>query len=41
MAARLGFDQACLWQREHIFEDWWKFERDLPFLIPYRGEPDG
>jgi hypothetical protein len=39
-AARLDFDRARLVEREHIFEDWRKFERDLPFLIPYRSDPD-
>ncbi len=40
LAARLDFDRARLWQREHTFDDWRQFERDLPFLIPYRHEPD-
>jgi hypothetical protein len=40
LAARLDFDRVCLWPREHIFEDWRKFERDLPFLIPYLDAPD-
>jgi hypothetical protein len=40
LAARLDFEKVHLWQREHIFEDWRKLERDLPFLIPYRSEPD-
>jgi hypothetical protein len=40
LAARLDFDRAELWRREHTFDDWRHFERDLPFLIPYRDEPD-
>lgn len=40
LAARLDFDRLQLWEREHIFEDWRRFERDLPFLVPYRSEPD-
>jgi len=40
LAARLDFDRVQLWKREHIYEDWRHFERDLPFLIPYRTEPD-
>ncbi len=40
LAARLDFDRVQLWKREHIFEDWRHFERDLPFLVPYRSEPD-
>jgi len=40
LAARLDFDRLQLWKRERIFEDWRRFERDLPFLVPYRGEPD-
>lgn len=39
LAARLDFDRVQLWKREHIFEDWRHFERDLPFLVPYRSEP--
>jgi hypothetical protein len=39
LAARLDFERAQLWKREHVFEDWRHFERDLPFLIPYRSEP--
>jgi len=41
LAGRLDFDRMQLREREHIFEDWRRFERDLPFLIPYRSEPDG
>jgi hypothetical protein len=40
LAARLDFERVELWKREHIFEDWRRFERDLPFLVPYRAEPD-
>ena len=40
LAARLDFDRVRLWKREHIFEDWRHFERDLPLLVPYRSEPD-
>jgi hypothetical protein len=40
LAAKLDFDRARLWKREHVFDDWRHFERDLPFLIPYRTEPD-
>ena len=40
LAARLDFERVQLWKREHIFEDWRHFERDLPFLVPYRTEPD-
>ena len=40
LAGRLDFDRMELREREHIFEDWRRFERDLPFLIPYRSEPD-
>lgn len=39
LAARLDFDRVQLLKREHIFEDWRHFQRDLPFLIPYRGHP--
>jgi len=39
LAARLDFDRVQLLKREHIFEDWRHFERDLPFLIPYRRHP--
>jgi hypothetical protein len=38
--ARLDFDRARLWEREHIVEDWRRFERDLPFLVPYRSDSD-
>jgi predicted transposase YdaD len=41
LAARLDFERVQLWKREHVFEDWRHFERDLPFLVPYRSEPDG
>jgi hypothetical protein len=37
LASRLDFEKVRLWQREHIFEDWRHFERDLPFLIPFRS----
>jgi hypothetical protein len=40
LAAKLDFDRARLWKREHVFDDWRHFERDLPFLIPYLSDPD-